>query len=643
MAARQQQPAGAPEVSRLPLMGAYSNRGYAPNKDQRFLNIFPETRKVDQLENTKIFLNKRPGLTLHKEFASGEGRGCIYFNNSFYVVIGNTLYKDGASPTSICTLTNSTGPVGLLVANSSVIGDYLFVCDGVEAWFIDTSDVAIQINDTSLHSVAINNIGAGYGTTPSISFTGGGGSGAAATAVVSNGTLSSITLTNYGTGYSIPPSVVIDSPVVTFNPATAVNLTDNTITVTNHTYGTGNPITYAHGGGSAMGGLTTATVYYTIYVDTNKIKLATTSANATSGTSIDITSVGTGTAHTLTGSAGSATALLNSFPSPHIPTPVFIDGFIMLAKGSDVYNCDLDQPGRWSSEQFLSAEMFPDPVKALSRQNNQICVLGSSSVEFFYNAANASGSPLSRNDSTTLQMGVAAPYSVIGNEKFIFFISQSDSGGRAAWIVEGFQPKKISDEYIERILDAEVDMTDVKGFMIRTKGHVFYVINLPTLGRSLIYDPDEKLWHEWSSNNSGNHAVFAYNFATDNSTGASYLLHSTNGKLCKVDVDNTQDESTNILVELVTNKYDMDTYHQKFLHSVKLVGDRYETTNDVLLYWTNDDYQTWSNPKTIGMSDDFPAFHRLGSFRRRAFKLTHATNQPLRLESLECEYTKGDT
>lgn len=114
---------------------------------------------------------------------------------------------------------------------------------------------------------------------------------------------------------------------------------------------------------------------------------------------------------------------------------------VVTAKGSDVYTCDVDNPLGWTASNFLSAEMFPDPIVALSRQNNQVVVFGHTSIEFFYDAANAVSSPLSRNDSTTIQMGCAAPYAIIGNEKYIFYIAQSDSG-RAAWLVDGFQPKK---------------------------------------------------------------------------------------------------------------------------------------------------------------------------------------------------------
>jgi len=635
---------GKPRTTRLPLMGAYSNRSSGSTTDQRFVNMFPETRKVEQLENTKIFINKRPGTTLYKDFGTGEGRGSIYFNGAFFVAIGDKVYKDGAPPTEMLTLTGSTGPLGIQLANSSTLGDYLFICDGTSGWIIKDDDTVILVSSTSLYNINITTAGAGYGANPTVTIDAPiSGTTATATSTVDAGKVVSVSLVIVGDGYLTAPAVTIAAPVLTFNPATAVNTSDETITITGHTYGVGNAVTYSNGGGTSIGGLTNGVTYYIINSSANTIKLATSEANAIAGTAINLTSVGTGTTHTLTGSAtATATSTLNSFPSPHIPSPTFIDGYIVLAKGSDVYTSDLDEPAKWSSENFLSAEMFPDPVRALARQNNQVVVLGGNSIEFFYDAANAAGSPLSRNDATTIQMGVAAPYAVYQNEKFCAFISQSDSGGRAAWVIEGFQPKKISDEYIERILDSEVDMSDVRGYGLRTKGHMFYVINLKTIGRTLVYDLDEKLWHEWSSNSGGSHAVFAYDHFADNGTGSVYLLHNSNGSLYKLDTEAYTDDGTTILCELVTNRYDMDSYKPKFMHSVKVVGDRYSTSNSVALYFSDNDYQSWSNAKIVSLTDDFPAFHRLGRFRRRAFRILHSSNNPLRLESLEVVFTEGD-
>lgn len=59
----------------------------------------------------------------------------------------------------------------------------------------------------NVDSIIITNSGGGYTTAPNVSFTGGGGTGAAATATVANGVIVSITITNPGTGYSSTPNV----------------------------------------------------------------------------------------------------------------------------------------------------------------------------------------------------------------------------------------------------------------------------------------------------------------------------------------------------------------------------------------------------------------------------------------------------
>ena len=79
------------------------------------------------------------------------------------------------------------------------------------------------------------------------------------------------------------------------------------------------------------------------------------------------------------------------------------------------------------------------------------------------------------------------------------------------------------------------------------------------------------------------------------------------------------------------------------MHNVRPVGDRYTVGNILNVRWSDDDYQTWSNTKAIELSDDFPNWSRLGSFRRRAFNFKHALDFPLRLESLEVSFYEGDS
>ena len=62
--------------------------------------------------------------------------------------------------------------------------------------------------EAAVTGITVTNPGSNY-TSATVSFSGGGGSGLAATVDISNGTISSITITNAGSGYTSAPSVSI--------------------------------------------------------------------------------------------------------------------------------------------------------------------------------------------------------------------------------------------------------------------------------------------------------------------------------------------------------------------------------------------------------------------------------------------------
>lgn len=110
--------------------------------------------------------------------------------NTSVVVGGNVSFKVSATSTSpISYQWYSTAPNYMTVA-----GAYA------------------QLTGDFVYPVVVTNGGDGYGTVPSVSFLGGGGTGAAGVASVSNGILTSITVTNPGYGYSTAPGVVIGPP-----------------------------------------------------------------------------------------------------------------------------------------------------------------------------------------------------------------------------------------------------------------------------------------------------------------------------------------------------------------------------------------------------------------------------------------------
>ena len=499
MATRQSAPGGMQKV-KLPFFNSYSNRNTDPEKDLRFLNCYPESKKTEQTDVTRTCLVKRPGLYTYKYFSDDPARGLAYFNGKLYAAYGSDVYEDdpfGGTNTPTAkglSMSTYTGTVKMILCNSSVIGDYLFICDGVNGWYINT--------------------------------------------------------------------------------------------------------------------------------------------------------------------AGTVTAIVDvDFPTPHIVSPVFLDGYVILAKGSDLYSCDVDDPSSWNASNFVSAESFPDSVIGLARQNNQIVAFGKTSTEFFYNAANASGSPFNRNEAALIQIGCAAADSICQTEKYCTFLGQSASGGYGYWLLEGFQPRKVSDESIEKYFNAETTISSVKGYNFRVSGHMFYLVNLPTLNRTFLYDHDEKLWHEWDGADLGNPSSrkrFAIDYITDCENGFTYGQWNDNGWVLYIDptkgLDYLDDNTIyTIQVYWRTNNIDMDTLNRKRLHSLRLFTDQVDYPNTpIYLYMSDNDYRDFvqvGNSSSIAMGHDVdtqPILYRLGEFRRRSFQFYDPSiaAQP-RYEAMELCYTEG--
>jgi len=322
------------------------------------------------------------------------------------------------------------------------------------------------------------------------------------------------------------------------------------------------------------------------------------------------------------------------FPSTHIPTPVFADGYIVLAGTNDdtFWNSDLDDPFTWSPSNGLSAEMYPDNIAGIFRQNNQIGVLGENSTEFFYNAANVNQSPFARNDAAAQQLGCAAFNTITAFEQNVLFVGQSELGGRCVWKIEAFKPERVSIEWIDDLLDQEAsNISNANAFIVRVRGHQFYVLNLST--RTVVYDLDEKMWHEWSSNNAGSHETFKCNYACDY-YGEALVQHSTNGKIYKLDPYTYQDDGTAIIVEGVTSLIDLENNDRKTCHTFTLLADRTPVPSYVTVSYSDNDYQSWSAGRAVDLSTR-PFLLNQGMFRRRAYKVVYTDNYPFRAEAIE--------
>lgn len=94
-----------------------------------------------------------------------------------------------------------------------------------------------------------------------------------------------------GTGNIVEASITNTSgaSVISFDGDTAVDDAGDTITYVAHGFVTGDLVTYTDGGNTAITNLTDGAQYYIIKSTNDVVKLATSSANASAGTAINIT------------------------------------------------------------------------------------------------------------------------------------------------------------------------------------------------------------------------------------------------------------------------------------------------------------------------------------------------------------------
>jgi len=330
-------------------------------------------------------------------------------------------------------------------------------------------------------------------------------------------------------------------------------------------------------------------------------------------------------------------------PSPHVAAPIFIDGYLFLLKSgtADVYNSDLNNPQSWTAGNFLTAEMSPDTCVTISRLNNYMVVFGSNSIEYFWDAAEATGSPMRRNDTPFKNTGYLGGAINFANR--IYFVGNENESEPSVYMLEDFKINKVSNEAVTRYLSSlSTAYSGYKSSFISFNGHVFYLLNAGS--KTMVMELETKLWTRWDWQDSGNGFLMlaAFNTKSSSSYKAIFALSGT-GQLYKFSPTIYQDSGTNFTCTVITPTNEFDTLNRKFWHRLTVWADEPSAASNLNISWSDDDYQTFNTPQAINLKQDIPCLYRLGQARQRAFKFTYTDNHPMRLKQVEVDINIGQT
>lgn len=178
----------------------------------------------------------------------------------------------------------------------------------------------------------------------------------------------------------------------------------------------------------------------------------------------------------------------NNFPTTTSSSVKTLNGYIFVCVNGDIYNSDLDLPDSWNTSDFISTEIYPDDIVALAKYKNYLVAFGQNTIEFFYDAANASGSPLARQEGVLHNIGCVGQAMLTDTEDKIYWISQINSQSYSIWELDNFKAVKVStpeiDVYLTILLSdpAQYNPSTVAQmfmFLFRLNGRV--MIGIPDL------------------------------------------------------------------------------------------------------------------------------------------------------------------
>lgn len=326
-------------------------------------------------------------------------------------------------------------------------------------------------------------------------------------------------------------------------------------------------------------------------------------------------------------------------PSPHQPFPIYLNGYLFLIKSNtgDIYNSVVDDPTSWEPDEFISAEINSDYAVRLFKMKNYLICFGNASVEYFWDAGNETGSPLSRNDSPTRNIGYITGGAQAGD--LVFFVGQDEKQNIGVYVVEGFKVVKSSNSIVDRTLqtfsstqNSKSNITlNVDGFIVSTNGKTFYVLVAGQTTWAL--DIEEKLWYEWQgSDNTGLKIEAAWGMYN----GASYVAIKNRSNISVFSPSLYQDFGTNFRCRYTTEVNSFGSLNWKVCNRLIVMGSQTQSTgtSNLTVSWSDTDWASLSGTRLINLFSISPYINKLGRFRQRSFRLEYSDNYPWFVEEL---------
>lgn len=319
-----------------------------------------------------------------------------------------------------------------------------------------------------------------------------------------------------------------------------------------------------------------------------------------------------------------STGVFAQITDPDFPGAVsvgFLDGYFVFNQPNSqkIWITSLLNGTSIDPLDFASAEGSPDGVVGLIVDHREVWVLGTNSVEVWYDAG-TQDFPLQRIQGAFNEIGCVSAYTIAKMDNGIFWLGQDARGRGIVYRANGYTGQRISTHAVEWQIQQYGDLSSALAYTYQQDGHSFYVLIFPDANTTWVYDVATQAWHEragWDNGEFTRHRSNCQMSFNNKIIVGDY----ENGNLYEFDLDTYADNGqiqkwlrSWRALPTGQNNLKRTAHHSLQIDMESGVGLNSGQGSDpeVMLRWSDDGGHTWSNYYTSGVG-------KIGEFYRRVF------------------------
>lgn len=339
-----------------------------------------------------------------------------------------------------------------------------------------------------------------------------------------------------------------------------------------------------------------------------------------------------------------------------------IDGYgIATLQNSHTWQqSNLEDFTTWGGLNIATISLFPDNITSMIADHRELWFFSAKRAIGYYNSG--AGFPVFIPiQAAVIENGAGATFGTVQLDNSIFWIDQSERGGRVGRRLNGYSGARVTTHAVEFQWNTYPTIADAVAYSYENNGHAFWVVRFPSAnngsGITWVYDVATGYWHKRSFFDTVTGLRSAHRSTSHTFNFGRHLVGDwASGNVYHMDASLLTDFGHPISRQRTTaeiSKGDQQLYFRRIYFDMDvgngpepplLDGNGQPRPPQVMLEWTDVGKFPGSNTYNLtcgaaGESKARPQKWQLGRARRRAFRVTVTDPVPVRFADAHIEVT----